>query len=279
MKLAGDLGTSFFCSFPASRVPTEQKLARQQQNAACVWVSQTHLVFKCPLLDNVLIHSLGLSELWWNISAVWGTGKACLSSSSSGPSGLVFSPPNLDLWQKWSLLSPLLSCPQSFWRASVGIPGLYFQRCCPRLSSSRLCRNDSHGWTDSLAARWTWWRLGGWAWLSSMGDLQEFSSGSPESVANSFRDCYLKCEQRLLAQITLVTSEWSQGRIIPEKFNSWIANILFLCKMWRKAVFGKAAGMWGFLFTSFVAKTLQRLGTLFKKQLKPGKYKDKTQTR
>lgn len=59
-------------------------------------------LFKCPFLDNVLIHSLVLSEPWWNISAVSGTGKACPASSFSGPWGRVSSPPDLDLWRRWS---------------------------------------------------------------------------------------------------------------------------------------------------------------------------------
>ena len=165
MKLVGVLVTSSFCSSPAPSpgVLTEEKRTRQQQDAVRVRVLQTHLVFKCPFLDNVLIHPLVLSELWWNISAVSETGKACLLFSSSEPSGLVSSPLGLDLWQRWSLLAPLLSCPRSFWRASVMLLGLCFRRCCPQLSYVRLCRSGSRGWTGWLAARWTCWRPGGLA--------------------------------------------------------------------------------------------------------------------
>ena len=50
----------------------------------------------------------------------------------------------------------------------------------------------------------------GWLGLAFM-DGGFFGNSAPrlsrESVAKSFRDCYLKCEQKLQAQITLVTSE------------------------------------------------------------------------
>lgn len=97
---------------------------------------------------------------------------------------------------------------------------------------------------------------------------------SRESVAKSFRDCYLKLEQKLRAQITLVTSEWSQGRIITDKFNSWVANILLLGKMLPKSVFSDGEWRWWFLFASSVATGFERLGPFFKKQLKPGKCKN-----
>lgn len=65
MKLVGVLVTSSFCSSPAPSpgVLTEEKLTGQQQDAVRVRVLQTHLVFKCPFLDDVLIHPLVLSEL------------------------------------------------------------------------------------------------------------------------------------------------------------------------------------------------------------------------
>lgn len=116
------------CPFPSSESCRKKLSSLCAGHCPCQgW--QAHWVFKGSLVDKLLTHPALLSVPWWNISAVWGTGEACLLSSSSGPWGLEFSPPNLGRWRRWFWPAPLLSCLRSSWRASAGTPGLCFQRC------------------------------------------------------------------------------------------------------------------------------------------------------
>lgn len=173
---------------------------------------QAHWVFRGSLVDKLLAHPAVLSVPWWNISAVWGTGEACLLSSSSGPWGLEFSPPNLGRWRKWSWPAPLPSCLPSSWRASAGTPGLCFQRCYPQLSCEQLCRSGSRGWTGLLEEKWTCWWLGGLVLLSSMWVFHSSAWALPgKSVVKSIPGLLFKVWTELRTQITLVTSHWSQA--------------------------------------------------------------------
>lgn len=65
-------------------------------------------------------------------------------------------------------------------------------------------------WMDGLTRSEVDMLKAGWLGLAFM-DGGFFGNSAPrlsrESVAKSLRDCYLKCEQKLQAQITLVTSE------------------------------------------------------------------------
>lgn len=110
------------------------------------------------------------------------------------------------------------------------------------------------------------------AWLLGFALIEGriFGNSAPrlsrESVANSFQHCYLKHEQKLRAQITLVTSEWSQGRIIADRFNSWVANIPFLCKMFPKAMFRGSGGVFCFVCLICVNRIIETWALLKKKK-------------
>lgn len=168
-------------------------------------------VFKGPLVEKLLAHPAMLSAPWWSTSAVLETGEACLLSSSSGPSGLVFSPPSLGRWQEWSWPAPLPSCLRSSWRAFAGTAGLCFQRCCPQLSCERPCQSGSRGWTGLLEETKTCWWPGGFALLSSMWVFPGSAWALPGVCGKTVPRLLFKVWTKLPTQITLVTSHGSQG--------------------------------------------------------------------
>ena len=92
------------------------------------------------------------------------------------------------------------------------------------------------GWADSQRGGHAEGRL---AWLGFHGweILREFSSQALQRVCSKIiLGLLFKVWTKLQAQITVVTSEWSQGSIIADQFNSWVAKILFLCPVTERCV-------------------------------------------